>query len=133
MATWEDDEADDSNMASKRKRRDSSEEDSGNETDGGYGTDRCGRRGRGIWRDLKIKQQGGRTGRKLLDEMSNDGVREDNDIDREREETCRKSTKNKKTDERKSESEAKSRRTSPRKGHTENTLSPVRISGLATK
>ena len=38
-----------------------------------------------------------------------------------------------KTDERKSESEAKSQRTSPRKGRTENTLSPVRRSGRAMK
>ncbi len=85
MATWEDDEIYDSKVVSKRKSRDSSEEDSGNKTDGGYDTDRCGAMGRGSWRDLKIKQQGGRTGRKLLDEMSDDGVGEDNGIDRERE------------------------------------------------
>jgi hypothetical protein len=52
---------------------------------------------------------------------------------REREEMCRKSKKNKKTDERKSESEAKLQRTSPRKGHTENTLSPVRRSDRVYK
>jgi hypothetical protein len=34
---------------------------------------------------LKIKQQGGQTGRKLLDEMSDDGVGKDDGIDRERE------------------------------------------------
>ena len=61
--------------------------------------------------------------------MSEDRVGKDNCIDSEREETRRKSKKNKKTDERKSESEAKSRRISPRKGRTENTLSPVRRSG----
>jgi hypothetical protein len=108
MAAWEDDEIDDSKGASKRKSGDSSEEDSGNKTDGGYNTDRCGAMGRGSWRDLKIKQQGRQSGHKLLDEMSNDGVREDNGIDREREEKRRKSKKNKKTDECKSESEAKS-------------------------
>ncbi len=86
MATWEDDEIDDSKLASKRKSGDSSEEDSGNETDGGYDTDRCGKRGRGTcWRELKIKQQEGRTGRKLLEEMSDDGVRNDDGIDGERE------------------------------------------------
>ena len=42
---------------------------------------------------MKIKQQGGRTGRKLLDEMSDDGVGKDDGIDREREETRRKSSK----------------------------------------
>jgi hypothetical protein len=43
MATWEDDEIDDSKVASKRKSGDSSsEEDSGNETDNGYDTDRRG-------------------------------------------------------------------------------------------
>jgi hypothetical protein len=87
----------------------------------------------GTWRELKIKQQGGQTGRKLLDEMSDCGVGEDDGIDREREETQRKSKKNKNTDECKSESEAKSRWTFPRKGRTENTLSPVRRSGRATK
>ena len=40
MATWEDDEIDDSKVASKRKSGDSREEDSSNETDGGYDTDR---------------------------------------------------------------------------------------------
>jgi hypothetical protein len=85
MATWEDDEIDGSKVASKMKSRDSSEEDSGNETDGGYNTDRCGQTGGGTWRELKIKQQGGRTGRKLLDEMSDDGVGKDDGIERERE------------------------------------------------
>jgi hypothetical protein len=42
MATWEDNEINDSKVASKRKSGDSSEEDSSNETDGGYNTDRCG-------------------------------------------------------------------------------------------
>ena len=51
----------------------------------------------------------------------------------EREKTHRKSKKSKTTDERKSASEAKSQQTSPRKGRTENTLSPVRRSGRATK
>jgi hypothetical protein len=51
----------------------------------------------------------------------------------EREKTHRKSKKSKTTDECKSASEAKSQRTSPRKGRTENTLSPVRRSGKATK
>ncbi len=82
---------------------------------------------------MKIKQQDGRTGRKLLDEMSDDGVGKDDGIDREREKTHRKSKKSKTTDECKSASEAKSQRTSPRKGRTENTLSPVRRSGRATK
>ena len=122
MATWEDDEIDDSKVASKRKSGDSSEEDSGNEMDGGYDTDRCGQRGRGTWRELKIKQQDGRIGSKLLDEMSDDGVGNDDGI-----------KKSKTTDERKSASEAKSQRTSLRKGRTENTLSPVRRSGRATK
>jgi hypothetical protein len=131
MATWEDAEIDDRKVASKRKSGDSSEEDSGNKTDGGYDTDRCGQRGRGTWRELKIKQQGWRTGRKLLDEMSDDGVGKDDGIDREREKTHRKSKKSKTTDERKSASEAKSKWTSPRKGRTE--LSPVRRSGRATK
>jgi hypothetical protein len=107
------------------------EEDSGNKTDGSYDTDRCGRRGRGAWRELKIKQQGGRTGRKLLDEMNDDGVGKDDGIDIEREETHRKSKKSKTTDEHKSASEAKSQQTSPRKGRIE--LSPVRRSGRATK
>ncbi len=35
MATWEDDEIDDSKVVSKRKSGDSSEEDSGNTMDGG--------------------------------------------------------------------------------------------------
>ena len=82
---------------------------------------------------IKIKQQGGRTGRKLLDAMSDDGVGKDDGIDREREETRRKSSKKSKTtDERKSASEAKSQRISPRKGRS-NELSPVRRSGRATK
>ena len=77
--------------------------------DSGYYTDsdRSYRRGRGTWRDLKIKQHGGRTGRKLLDEMSDDGVGEDNGSDREREKTRKKSKKNKKTDEHKSQEEWK--------------------------
>ena len=50
MATWEDDEIDDSKVASKRKSGDSSEEDSGNETDGGYDSDRGGLRRRGTWK-----------------------------------------------------------------------------------
>jgi hypothetical protein len=41
MATWEDNEIDESKVVSKRKSGDSNEEDSGNETDGGYDTDRC--------------------------------------------------------------------------------------------
>jgi hypothetical protein len=82
---------------------------------------------------LKIKQQDRRTGHKLLDEMSDDGVGNDDGIDREREKTDRKSKKSKTTDERKSASEAKSQRTSLRKGRTDNTLSPVRRSGRATK
>ena len=132
MATWEDEEIDDSKVASKRKSEDSSEEDSGNETDGGYDSDRGGLRRRGTWKELKIKQQGGRTGRKLLDEMSDDGVGKDDGIDREREEKRRKSKKSKTTDERKSASEAKSQRTSPRKGRS-NELSPVRKSGRSAK
>jgi hypothetical protein len=71
---------------------------------------------------LKIKQQDGRIGSKLLDEMSDDGVGNDDGI-----------KKSKTTDERKSASEAKSQWASPRKGRTENTLSPVRRSGRATK
>jgi hypothetical protein len=88
-------------------KKDKEEDKSGNEMDSGYYTDsdRSYRRGRGTWRDLKIKQQGGRTGRKLLDEMSDDGVGEDNGSDREREETCKKSKNKKKTDERKSQEE----------------------------
>ena len=39
MATWEDDDINDSKVASKRKSRDSSEEDRGNKTDGGYDTE----------------------------------------------------------------------------------------------
>jgi hypothetical protein len=35
IATWEDDDINDSKVASKRKSRDSSEEDRGNKTDGG--------------------------------------------------------------------------------------------------
>jgi hypothetical protein len=65
--------------------------------------------------------------------MSDDRVGKDDGIDREREEMRRKSKKSKTTDERKSASEAKSQRTSPRKGRTENTLSPVRRSSRATK
>ena len=95
MATWEDDEIDDSKVASKRRSRDSSEEDSGNETDCGYDSDKAKDCGCGSWRDLKIKLQGKRTGRNLLDEMSNDRVGEDNCIDSERQETHRKSKKNK--------------------------------------
>ncbi len=37
------------------------------------------------WKDLKSKQPGGRTGRRLLEEMSNDEVRENREFDRERE------------------------------------------------
>jgi hypothetical protein len=65
--------------------------------------------------------------------MSDDGVGKDDGIDREREETHRESKKGRTTDECKSASEAKSQRTSPRKSCTENTLSPVRRSGRATK
>ena len=82
---------------------------------------------------MKIKQQGSRTGRKLLDEMSDDGVGKDDGIDREREETRRNSSKKSKTtDEHKSASEAKSQQTSPRKGPS-NELSPVRRSGRSAK
>ena len=42
IATWEDDDINDSKVASKRKSGDSSEEDRGNKTDGGEDTDRCG-------------------------------------------------------------------------------------------
>ena len=94
----------------------------------GYDSDKANDYGCGSWRDLKIKLQGERTGRNLLDEMSDDRVGEDNCIDSEREEMHRKSKKKKKTDDRKSESETKSCRTSPRKGRTENNLSPVRRS-----
>ena len=129
MATWEDDEIDDSKVASKRRSGDSSEEDSGKETDRGYDSDKAKDYGCGSWRDLKIKLQGEQTCRNLLDEMSDDRVGEDDCIGSEREETAGRARRTKKTDERKSESEAKSRRTSPRKGRTENTLSPVRRSG----
>ncbi len=70
-------------MASKRKSGDSSEEDSGNEADGGYDTELIDvvKGGCGTWRELNIKQQGGQTGYKLLYEMSDDGVGEDAGID----------------------------------------------------
>jgi HEPN domain-containing protein len=119
-------------------KKDEEEDKSGNEMDSGYYTDsdRSYRRGCGTWRDLKIKQQGGRTGRKLLDEMSDDGVGEDNGSDREREETCKKSKNKKKMMNarvKKSESEAKSLPTSPRKGRNESPSSPVRRSGRSRK
>ena len=62
----------------------SSEEESGNPDDG-YNTDRCGQRGCSNWKDLKSKQPGGQTGRRLLEEMSNDEVRENREFNRERE------------------------------------------------
>jgi hypothetical protein len=70
MVTWEDDEIDDSKVASKRRSGDSSEEDSGKETDRGYDSDKAKDYGCGSWRDLKIKLQGEQTCRNLLDEMS---------------------------------------------------------------
>jgi len=96
MATWENDEIDDSKVASKRRSGDSCEEDIGNETDRGYDSDKAKDYGCGSWRDLNIKLQGEQTGCNLLDEMSDDRVGEDNCIDSEREETRRKSKKNKK-------------------------------------
>jgi len=76
-------------------------------------------------------QPGGQTGRRLLEDMSGDGVGEDGEFDREREEgtTHKKRKKNNTADECKSESEATSQRTSPSKGHTENPVCPLRISG----
>ena len=70
MVTWEDDEIDDSKVASKRRSGNSSEEDSGKETDRGYDSDKAKDYGCGSWRDLKIKLQGEQTCRNLLDEMS---------------------------------------------------------------
>ena len=74
-----------------------------------------------------------RTGRRLLEEMSDDGAGEDDEFDREREETHTKSKKKNITDEHKSESEATSQRTSPRKGRTECPVSPLRRSGRSRK
>ena len=64
-------------MASKRRSGDSSEEDSGKETDRGYDSDKAKDYGCGSWRDLKIKLQGEQTCRNLLDEMSDDRVGEE--------------------------------------------------------
>ena len=72
------------------------------------------------------------TGCRLLEEMSDDGVREDDEFDREREGMHKKSKKNNKTNEHKSESEATSQRTSPRKGRTECPVSPLRRSFWVT-
>ena len=96
IATWEDNEIDDSKVVSNRKSGDSSEEDRGNKTDRGYDSDKAKDYGCGSWRDLKIKLQGERSGCNLLDKMSDDRVGEDNCIDSEREEMRRKSKKNKK-------------------------------------
>ena len=68
--------------------------------------------------------------------MSDDGVREDDDFDREREIARKKSKKSKKsnkTDECKRESEATSQQTSPRKHCTESPESPLRRSGRSRK
>jgi hypothetical protein len=85
IATWEDNEIDDSKVVSNRKSGDSSEEDRGNKTDRGYDSDKAKDYGCGSWRDLKIKLQGEQSGRNLLDEMSDDRVGEDNCNDSERE------------------------------------------------
>jgi len=64
-----------------------------------------------------------------MEEESCDGIGEDNGFDIEREEMRKKSKKNNKTGERKSESEATYQRTSTQKGSTESPVSPLRRSG----
>jgi hypothetical protein len=132
MVTWDNDETDDRKVAADRKSGRSSEDESGN-LNNGYDTDRCGRRGRSNWKDMKSKQHGEQTVRRLMEEESNDGVGEDDKFDKEREETRKKSKKNDRTGECKSESEATYQRTSTRKGSTESFVSPLRRSGRSRK
>ena len=132
MATWDNYDTDDRRVAVDRKSRDSSEDESSNPDDG-YDTDRCGRRGRSNWRDLKSMQHGGQTFNRLMEEESNNEFRVNDDIDKERDEMCKKSKKNNMTDEHKRESVATYQRTSPKKGCTESPVSPVRRSGRSRK
>ena len=130
MATWDNNETDDRKVASTRKTGNSSEEESAN-MDGGYASDNCGASGHRNWKELKIKQAGGLTGRRFLEEdFRNDEVGEDDKIDNVRKRICKK---NRKTDECKTESEATNQRTSPRKGSMEGPVSPPRRSSKSRK
>ena len=85
------------------------------------------------WGEVEIRLYG-QTGHRLLEEMSNYGVGEDNEFDREeRERMQMKSKKNNRNDECKSESEATFQRTSPTKGRTECPVSPLWRSGRSRK
>ncbi len=125
MATWNDNEIDDGEMVSKRGTGNSSGDES-IDSDGGYNSDNFGESGRMNWRDLKSKQAGEEIAKRNIrsfqaDLLSNDEVGEENRFDKERE---RMQKKKRKADGHRNEIEAKW--TSPRKGSTEDPMSPPR-------
>ena len=132
MATWNDNEIDDGEMVSKRGTGNLSGDESV-DSDGGYNSDNCGASGRRNWKDLKSKQAGEEIAQRntqsfQADLLSNNEVGEEDRFDKERE---RMQKKKRKADGRRNEIEAK--RTSPRKGSTEDPMSPPGISVRSKK
>ncbi len=127
MGTWNDNEIDDGELVSKRRTGNSSEDES-IDSDGGYNSDNCGACGHRNWRDLKSKQAGEEIAERnirsfMVGMLNNDEVEEEDRFDKERE---RMQKKKRKADGCRNEMEAK--RTSPRKGSTEDPMSPPRRS-----
>jgi hypothetical protein len=132
IATWNNNEIDDGELVLKRRTGNSSEDES-IDADGGYNSDNCGASGRRNWKDLKSKQAGEEIAQRytqsfMADFLSNHEVGEEDRFDKERE---RMQKKKRKTDGHRNEIEAT--RTSPRKGSTEDSMSPPRISGRSRK
>ncbi len=127
-----DNEIDDGEIKSKRGTGNSSGDESV-DSDGGYNSDNCGASGHRNWRDLKSKQAGAKIAERNIrsfqaDLLSNNEVGEEDRFDKERE---RMQKKKRKADGRRNEIEAK--RTSPRKGSTEDPMSPPRRSVRSKK
>ncbi len=132
MATWNNNEIDDGELVSKRWTGNSSEDES-IDTDGGYNSDNCGVSGRRNWKDLKSKQAGEKIAQRntqsfMVDFLSNGEVGEEDKFDKERE---RMQKNKRKADGHRNAIEAT--RTSPRKGSTEDPMSPPRRSGRSRK
>jgi hypothetical protein len=127
MATWNNNEIDDREMVSKRGTGNSSG-DKSVDSDGGYNSDNCGESGHRNWRDLKSKQAGEEIAKRNIrsfqaDLLSNNEVGEESRFDKE---TERMQKKKRKADGCRNGIEAKL--TSPRKGSTEDPMSPPRRS-----
>jgi hypothetical protein len=131
MATWNNNEIDDGELVLKRRTGNSSE-DKSIDSDGGYNSDNCGASGHRNWNDLKSKQAGEEIAQRntqsfMADFLSNDEVGEEDRFDKEKE----RMQKKRKADGHRNEIEATW--TSPRKGSTEDPMSPPRRSGRSRK